>query len=109
MTDIQHHNLMNILANIDKMGLGLYQFLLLMTRWMLWMQSIQEERHIISLCQLIRIIYLRCLNVYQKKLNSFKKVKNMKFIVGLIVGIIVLFLIVAMYCALIVAGKSDEE
>ena len=33
----------------------------------------------------------------------------MKFIVGLIVGIIVLFLIVAMYCVLIVAGRSDEQ
>lgn len=33
----------------------------------------------------------------------------MKYIIGLIVGIIVLFLIVAMYCALIVAGRSDEQ
>ena len=33
----------------------------------------------------------------------------MKYIIGLIVSIIVLFLIVAMYCALIVAGRSDEQ
>ena len=33
----------------------------------------------------------------------------MKYIIGLIVGIIVLFLIVAMYCALIVAGRSDDQ
>ena len=33
----------------------------------------------------------------------------MNFIIGLIVGIIVLFLIVAMYCALIVADRSDEQ
>ena len=33
----------------------------------------------------------------------------MKYIIGLIVGIIVLFLIVTMYCALIVAGRSDEQ
>ena len=33
----------------------------------------------------------------------------MKYIIGVIVGIIVLFLIVTMYCALIVAGRSDEQ
>ena len=33
----------------------------------------------------------------------------MNFIIGLIVGIIVLFLVVTMYCALIVAGRSDEQ
>ena len=33
----------------------------------------------------------------------------MKYIIGLIVGIIVLFLVIAMYCALIVAGRSDEQ
>ena len=35
--------------------------------------------------------------------------KHVNFIIGLIVGIIVLFLIVAMFCALIVAGRSDEQ
>lgn len=33
----------------------------------------------------------------------------MKYITGLIVGIIVLFLIVAMYSALIIAGRSDDQ
>ena len=33
----------------------------------------------------------------------------MKYIIGVIVGIIVLFLIVTMYCALIVAGRSDDQ
>ena len=35
--------------------------------------------------------------------------KHVNFIIGLIVGIIVLFLVVTMYCALIVAGRSDEQ
>ena len=33
----------------------------------------------------------------------------MKYIIGLIAGIIVLFLIVAMYSALIIAGRSDDQ
>ena len=35
--------------------------------------------------------------------------EHVNFIIGLIVGIIVLFLAVVMYCALIVAGRSDEQ